>query len=166
MAFTEDPSVFLADFGVPVVAGVVSGTGLLDLNSEIILGGEAVMIDYLLTVPTATFGGLGYGDTVTVDGTNYKTESQPMRFDDGTFCRVPLVPGVGSSPADPSLQAKEIRWDAQATVIYRGTAPANSSESDAVWRIKRTLFTSAGDLISSSTITSATWTGRTGHTYP
>ena len=89
--FTEDPSVFLADFGVPVVAGVVTGTGILDLNSEIILGGEAVMIDYLLTVPTATFGGLGYGDTVTVDGTNYKTESQPMRFDDGTFCRVPLM---------------------------------------------------------------------------
>ena len=91
MAFAEDLSVFLADFGVPVAAGVVSGTGILDLNSEIILGGEAVMIDYLLTVPTATFGGLGYGDTVTVDGVSYKIESQPLRFDDGTFCRVPLV---------------------------------------------------------------------------
>ena len=71
--FSEDPSIFLADFGVPVAAGAVSG------------------IDYLLTVPTALFGGLGYGDVVTVDGVSYKAESQPLRFDDGTFCRVPLV---------------------------------------------------------------------------
>ena len=89
--FPEDPSIFLADFGVPVAAGAVSGTGILDLNSEIILGGEAVMIDYLLTVPTALFGSLGYGDVVTVDGISYKAESQPLRFDDGAFCRVPLV---------------------------------------------------------------------------
>lgn len=163
---TEDPSIFLADFGVPVVAGAVSGTGILDLNSEIILGGEAVMIDYLLTVPTATFGGLSYGDGITVNGTNYKVESQPLRFDDGTFCRVPLVPGAGDSPADPSLQGKEIRWDAQATVIYRGIAPANSSESSPVWRIKRSLFTPAGVLIGSSSVTAATWTGRAGHIYP
>jgi hypothetical protein len=91
--FTEDLSVFLDlnGFGVPVVAGAVSGVGILDQNSEIILGGELTVIDYLLTVPTATFGSLGYGDLVTVDGTSYKCETQPQRFDDGTFCRVPLV---------------------------------------------------------------------------
>lgn len=91
MALTEDLSVFLADFGLPVVAGAATGAGILDLNSEIILGGEAVMIDYLLTVPTATFGSLGYGDMLTVDGQAYKVESQPLRFDDGMFCRVPLM---------------------------------------------------------------------------
>jgi len=91
--FTEDLSVFLNldGFGVPVVAGAVSGVGILDQNSEIILGGELTVIDYLLTVPTATFGALTYGDLVTVDGVSYKVETQPQRFDDGAFCRVPLV---------------------------------------------------------------------------
>ena len=93
MAFTEDLSVFLDlnGFGVPVVAGAVSGVGILDQNSELILGGELTIIDYLLTVPTSTFGSLGYGDAITVDGVSYKCETQPQRFDDGTFCRVPLI---------------------------------------------------------------------------
>jgi hypothetical protein len=93
MAFTEDLSVFLDlnGFGVPVVAGAVSGVGILDQNSEMILGGELTIIDYLLTVPTSTFGSLGYGDAITVDGVSYKCETQPQRFDDGSFCRVPLV---------------------------------------------------------------------------
>jgi hypothetical protein len=93
MAFTEDLSVFLDlnGFGVPVVAGAVSGVGILDQNSELILGGEITIIDYLLTVPTATFGSLGYGDAITVDGQSYKVKTQPQRFDDGTFCRVPLI---------------------------------------------------------------------------
>lgn len=93
MAFTEDLTVFLDlnGFGVPVTAGAVSGVGILDLNSELILGGEINVIDYMLTVPSATFGTLGYGDAITVDGVSYKVETSPMRFDDGTFCRVPLV---------------------------------------------------------------------------
>jgi hypothetical protein len=93
MAFVEDLTAFLDldGFGVPVTAGAVSGVGILDLNSEIILAGEITVIDYLLTVPTATFGSLTYGDLVTVDGTSYKCETQPQRFDDGSFCRVPLV---------------------------------------------------------------------------
>jgi len=76
---------------VSVVAGAVSGQGFLAQNSELILGGEITIIDYLLTVPTATFGSLGYGDAITVDGQSYKVETQPQRFDDGAFCRVPLI---------------------------------------------------------------------------
>jgi hypothetical protein len=93
MAFAEDLTVFLDlnGFGVPVVAGAVSGVGILDLNSELILGGEINVIDYLLTVPTADFGNLGYGSTVVVDGQTYKAETAPMRFDDGMFCRVALM---------------------------------------------------------------------------
>jgi hypothetical protein len=93
MAFTEDLTAFLDldGFGVPVVAGAVSGVGILDQNSEMILGGEITIIDYLLTVPTALFGGLSYGNAITVDGTSYTVETQPQRFDDGTFCRIPLV---------------------------------------------------------------------------
>lgn len=93
MAFVEDLNAFLDldGFGVPVTAGAVSGVGILDQNSEIILAGEITIIDYLLTLPTASFGSLSYGDLVTVDGTSYKCETQPQRFDDGKFCRVSLV---------------------------------------------------------------------------
>ena len=164
MAFTESLDPFLADFGVPVTAGAVSGLGMLDQNSEIILGGEITIIDYLLTVPTALFGGLTYGDAITVDGTSYKVEMQPQRFDDGTFCRVPLIPGTGADPVDPSLQGKEIRWDAQATVIYRGTAPTNTSESSAGWTIKRRTFSTAGVLLTTGTATGA-WSNRAALTY-
>ena len=99
--FTEDLSVFLDldGFGVPVVAGAVSGVGILDQNSEMILGGEVTIVDYMLTVSTATFGHLGYGDLVDVDGVTFKTETQPQRFDDGTFCRVPLV----KADPDPAI---------------------------------------------------------------
>jgi len=76
---------------VSVVAGAVTGQGFLSQNSEMILGGEITIIDYLLTVPTALFGGLTYGDAITVDDTSYRVETQPQRFDDGSFCRVPLV---------------------------------------------------------------------------
>jgi len=76
---------------VGVVAGAASGRGFLAQNSELILGGEITIIDYLLTVPTATFGSLGHGNAITVDGQTYKVAYQPMPFDDGTFCRVRLV---------------------------------------------------------------------------
>ena len=53
---------------VSVTAGAASGRGFLAQNSELALGSEVVFIDYLLTVETTTFGGLTYGDAVTVDG--------------------------------------------------------------------------------------------------
>lgn len=74
-----------------VIAGATVGRGFLQQNSELALGGEVVFIDYLLVVETSIFGGLTYGDGIIVDGTNYRVEHQPLRFDDGTFCRVPLV---------------------------------------------------------------------------
>jgi len=87
----EDLDLFLEDFAVPVTANGTSGAGILDQNSEIILGGEVAMIDYLLTVKTEDFGSLSYGDLITVDGATYKVETQPLRIDDGRFCKVPLV---------------------------------------------------------------------------
>jgi hypothetical protein len=76
---------------VSVVAGAASGRGFLAQNGELILNGQAVDVDYLLTVPTATFGNLGHGNAITVDGQTYKVEYQPMPFGEGEFCRVPLI---------------------------------------------------------------------------
>jgi hypothetical protein len=91
MAWIEDPSIFLGMDAKPVTAGAISGEGYLDQNSELIINGEIKVIDYLLTVLTATFGGLGYGSTVIVDGQAYKAKTAPTRFDDGVFCRVELI---------------------------------------------------------------------------
>jgi hypothetical protein len=77
---------------VSVTAGAVSGRGFLLQNSEIILGGEITVIDYLLEVLTAEFGSLSYGDTLIVDGQYYKAEIQPQRYGDGTWSKVPLQP--------------------------------------------------------------------------
>jgi len=94
MALEEDLTAFLDldGFGVPVTAGAVSGVGILSLESELGFGGEITFIGCTVTVPTATFGGLGNGNAIAVDGVNYKVAMQPQRFDGGVFCRVPLIP--------------------------------------------------------------------------
>lgn len=76
---------------VSVTAGAVSGRGFLKQNSEMLLGGEVISIDFALTCETSTFGSLSYGDSVTVDGTRFEVRYEPMRQDDGTFCVVPLA---------------------------------------------------------------------------
>ena len=76
---------------VSVVAGAASGRGFLKLNSEVILGGEVTVIDYTLEALTTEFGGLGYGQTITVGGESYKVEMQPQRIDTGAWCRIPLM---------------------------------------------------------------------------
>jgi hypothetical protein len=91
MAITDDVSFYLADFGVPVTAGASSGLGILDQNSEMLLNGDVVSVDYALTCPVALFGGLSYGSAITVNGINYQVRHEPMRLDDGTFCVVPLT---------------------------------------------------------------------------
>jgi hypothetical protein len=91
MAITDDASFYLADFGVPVTAGGSSGLGILDQNSEMLLGDQVVSVDYALTCEVALFGGLSYGSAITVNGVNYQVRHEPMRLDDGTFCVVPLA---------------------------------------------------------------------------
>lgn len=91
MTISDDATLFLADFGVSVTAGAVSGLGILDQNSEMLLGDQVVSVDYALTCQSSLFGTLAYGNTVTVAGTSYEVRHEPMRLDDGTFCVVPLA---------------------------------------------------------------------------
>ena len=74
-----------------VAAGAVTGSGFLAINSELVVNNDVVMIDYLLTILTSQFGNLAYGDSITIDGASYKVEHEPMRFDDGTFSKIPLM---------------------------------------------------------------------------
>ena len=61
------------------------------MNSEVVLGGEVTVIDYMLEALTADFGNLVYGQSITVGGESYKVEMQPQRFDTGMWCRIPLM---------------------------------------------------------------------------
>jgi hypothetical protein len=87
---TEDLSLFLADFGVTVTSGAVSGMGILDMPSQIVADGMVLTTDYKLTVRTSEFGGLIYGAAVTVDGVNYQVR-EAMKVDDGQFTELMLT---------------------------------------------------------------------------
>lgn len=96
MNFTADLDLFLADFGVPVTAGAVSGMGIYDKDSEVILGGgDVVRLNHAIKVRTDLFGSLSYGDSITVDGSYFTVEHEPMRSSDGAFSIVPLKLATG-----------------------------------------------------------------------
>jgi hypothetical protein len=92
MAFAEDLSIFLStsDFAVPVVAGAISGLGILDMPSEIIADGVVLTTDYKLTCESSKFGSLLHSDAVSVDGVNYIVRSANL-VDDGKFVELMLM---------------------------------------------------------------------------
>lgn len=85
----EDPSVFLNDFGVTCTAGAVTGLGILDMPGQVIADGMVLNTDYSLLVRTADFGGLLYGDSITVNGAAY-TVREARKLDDGVFSELLL----------------------------------------------------------------------------
>jgi len=89
MALTESLDVFLADFGVSVTAGSVSGVGILDMPSQIVADGMVLTTDYVLTCKASDFGGLTYGAAITVNGVAY-TVKETRLTDDGAFVEIAL----------------------------------------------------------------------------
>ena len=89
MAFTENLDVFLADFGVSVTAGAVSGLGLLDMPGELVADGMIITTDYSLRCEASKFGGLIYGAAMDVDGVNYQVREN-LLIEDGVFCEITL----------------------------------------------------------------------------
>lgn len=72
--------------GVSVTAGATSGKGILNRNAELVQDGQVISVEYHLTVETAIFGALQYGDSICVDGEDYKVRQAPMMIGDGTDC--------------------------------------------------------------------------------
>ena len=89
MAFTEDLSIFLADFGVSCTAGSVTANGILDMPSQILSDGMVLSTDYTLTARTSNFGTLIRGNLITVDSVAY-TVRETMLIDDGKFVQIAL----------------------------------------------------------------------------
>lgn len=86
---SEDLDLFLIDFGVLCHAGLITGMGILDMPTQVVADGMVLSTDYTLMAKTADFGGLFFGDGITVDGVNYQVR-EVRRLDDGKFCEVSL----------------------------------------------------------------------------
>lgn len=85
----DDPSIYLADFGVTVTAGAVTGTGILDMPSELIVDGQIISTDYTLTCEASKFGALLYGSQISVNGVPYTVRVATL-VNDGVFAQLSL----------------------------------------------------------------------------
>ena len=86
---TEDLNIFLADFGVSCTAGAVTALGILDMPSQVLLSDAILSTDYTLTAKASSFGGLQYGDAITVAGVAY-TVREAQYIDDGQMVQLGL----------------------------------------------------------------------------
>lgn len=86
---TDDPSIYLADFGVSLTAGAVSGMGILDMPSEILLDNQVISTEYTVTCEASKFGTLLYGSTITVNGIAYVVRAAVL-LTDGVFVQLSL----------------------------------------------------------------------------
>lgn len=109
MAFAEDLTGFLADFGVSCTAGAISALGILDMPSQLVAGDIILSTDYTLTCRAADFGGLLYGDGITVDGVNYQVRDV-RKIDDGAFVEIALQRLAPESTA-PGQDPREFGLD-------------------------------------------------------
>jgi hypothetical protein len=72
--------------------------GILDMPSQVISGDMVLTTDYSLTARAADFGGLLFGDGITVDGVNYQVR-EVRKLDDGAFVEIGLQRLAPSSTA-------------------------------------------------------------------
>ena len=86
---TDDPSIYLADFGVTVTAGAVTGTGILDMPREILLDNQIISTEYTVTCEASKFGDLLYGSQVNVNGAAYEVRATVL-LTDGVFVQLSL----------------------------------------------------------------------------
>lgn len=139
MAFSEDLNLFLDDFGVSCTAGAISALGILDMPTQVLAGDMVLSTDYTLTARYADFGGLVYGDGITVDGINYQVR-ETRRLDDGKFVEIALMKLAPDATA-PGGQPREFGMadlsDVSVTspqagdvLIYNGTEWVNEDVID------------------------------------
>ena len=74
---------------VSIIAGAVTGQGFLTMPGQVILDGSVINTDYSLSVLSTQFGGLLYGDGITVDGINYQVR-EARKLDDGAWSELLL----------------------------------------------------------------------------
>ena len=109
----DDPAIYMADFGVTVVSGAISGVGIFDMPSEMIIDNQIITNDYTLTCAASEFGHLLYGSQVSVNGASYTVRATQL-VHDGVFVQISLqrdvdVPtSVATTPVDGNSAELEI----------------------------------------------------------
>lgn len=84
--------------GVSATAGAVTGQGFFSLSGEY-MHGERVISDVpMFTTERATFGSLGYGDPITINGTAWLCQEKPLALADGNLCVILLSPAPPPPP--------------------------------------------------------------------
>lgn len=89
MSWSEDPTVFLNDFGVSVSSGNTTGLGILDQPGTLVADGMVISTDYTLRCEASKFGSLAYGASITVNSVGYTVRENRL-IDDGVFCEISL----------------------------------------------------------------------------
>jgi hypothetical protein len=123
VAFTEDLTLFLQDFGVTCIAGSVTALGILDMPSQVVADGVILSTDYGLTCRAVDFGGLLYGDGITVDGINYQVRETRL-LDDGAFVEISLERLAPTSNA-PGQNPRTFGLSDLTDVNVTGAAPGD-----------------------------------------
>jgi hypothetical protein len=90
MFSTGENAAFLLEAGQPVTVRGVAGRGVLGLQSEFVLDGEAVWRGETLLALAELVADVAYGDQVVIGGQTYLAAHDPMPSADGVFARVPL----------------------------------------------------------------------------
>jgi riboflavin synthase alpha subunit len=123
MAWSEDPTDFLTDFGVSVTADGVTGLGILDMPGEYVADGRVITNEYQLRVESSKFGALSYGDSVTVDGDAYTVREAPIVADDGIFCVMLLTKDTATlAPPDGPDVSADFLQDFGVSITAAGTS--------------------------------------------
>lgn len=92
MAFKEELDGFINedDFAVSATFNGETGEVILDMPDQLIGGGDVISTEYRITFKTGLFCGMGYDDTIVVDGDTYTVRTDPRKIDDGKFSEVGL----------------------------------------------------------------------------
>jgi hypothetical protein len=86
---SSDIDWMLADTGVQVACGPVSGIGVLEQPQRLIQDGMVITTEWTLLCKASLFGGLIYGDAVTVDGVSFVVREARVLVD-GSLCELSL----------------------------------------------------------------------------
>ena len=91
MAIATDSldAIFSDDLAVTVVAGGVTGKGILDEPTSIVAGDQVLYVDRVLHCKSSDFGTLVGGDSISVDSVNYKVRTCEKDID-GLTCQISL----------------------------------------------------------------------------
>ena len=92
MSFADDLTELIgvnSPFTVTVVSGGTSSYGILDEPTEVVAGDQVLFVDRNVLVKSSDFGSLEGGDSITVDGVNYKVRTNSVEID-GLTCQISL----------------------------------------------------------------------------